>query len=235
MATELQKRANRANALKSTGPKTEAGKAAVRLNAVRHGLLSSAPVVAGEDGDEYAAFCEQLQSELAPVGVLESRLVGRIAGALWRLRRLEHIEAGMLTGGAARVFADAAEAQARTYTRTEGGWSELDALLEEQQGRVVIEDEAAHADAKGAAADARAVAWSAPALLGEAFKDEADALANLSRYEVAIERTLSRALDDLEKAQEKRREREHLSASAQSALMEAGRRWIAERTEDEAD
>ncbi len=49
MATEIQKRANRANSLKSTGPTSDAGKADVRLNAVRHGLLSSAPIMAGRD------------------------------------------------------------------------------------------------------------------------------------------------------------------------------------------
>jgi hypothetical protein len=40
MTSERQKAANRANALHSTGPKTEEGKAAVRFNAFRHGLLA---------------------------------------------------------------------------------------------------------------------------------------------------------------------------------------------------
>ena len=37
MTSEKKAEANRRNALKSTGPKTPEGKAAVRLNALRHG------------------------------------------------------------------------------------------------------------------------------------------------------------------------------------------------------
>ena len=40
MTSERQKAANQANALHSTGPKTEEGKAAVRFNPLRHGLLA---------------------------------------------------------------------------------------------------------------------------------------------------------------------------------------------------
>ena len=40
MTSEKKGEANRRNALKSTGSKTSEGKAAVRLNALRHGLLS---------------------------------------------------------------------------------------------------------------------------------------------------------------------------------------------------
>jgi hypothetical protein len=40
MTSYRQIEANRRNALKSTGPKTEAGKQASRRNAVRHGLTA---------------------------------------------------------------------------------------------------------------------------------------------------------------------------------------------------
>lgn len=199
MATELQKRANRSNALKSTGPTSEAGKAAVRLNATRHGLLSSAPIMAGEDESEYAALCEQLKTELSPVGILETQLASRIAGALWRLQRLSHIEAGILTASAAQTFADAAEAVAKSHTRTVGGLDVLIASMSEDE--TVIENEEAHADAKDAAAAACAVAWSAPAMMGAAYKNEAGTLDTLARYETTLDRQLTRATEQLEKLQ----------------------------------
>jgi hypothetical protein len=208
MATELQTRANRSNSLKSTGPKTDEGKAAIRLNAVRHGLLSVAPVVAGE----FAALCSQLTDELKPKGILETRLVSRIAGTLWRLQRLSHIEAGVLTGAAARTFADAADERAASYTHREGGIGadDLNKLIEELgEGAVVIDDEERHADATDAAQSARAVAWSAPAMLGAAYKEEAGTLDNLARYETNLERTLTRSTEELERLQSARHEREY--------------------------
>lgn len=143
---------------KSTGPTSDAGKAVVRLNAVRHGLLSRAPIMAGEDESEYNELGVQLQTELKPVGLLETQIVARMAGFLWRLRRAQHIEAGLLTSSAAQVFAEAAEQRAESYTRTEG---DFESLLESiNGGQVIIENEAGHAEAMEAAQSARDVGFS---------------------------------------------------------------------------
>jgi len=91
MTTEAQVEANRANAQKSTGPRTPEGKATVAQNAIKHGLLARHAVIVGEDTDDYELLRDQLGAELVPVGLLESRLVERIAGLFWRLERAERL------------------------------------------------------------------------------------------------------------------------------------------------
>ena len=49
MTSEKQAKVNRRNALKSTGPKTPEGKAAVHHHALRHGLPSRDVLLPGED------------------------------------------------------------------------------------------------------------------------------------------------------------------------------------------
>ena len=85
MTSEKKAEANRRNALKSTGPKTPEGKAAVRLNALRHGLLSQEILLPGEDEEALRELGEHLRAELQPVGELENLLVDRIITAYWRL------------------------------------------------------------------------------------------------------------------------------------------------------
>jgi hypothetical protein len=90
--------ANRRNAAKSTGPKTAAGKAASRRNALKHGVLAQSVVVRGhqiqESAPQFKQLCQELYASLAPVGPLEKMLVDQIATASWRLRRTRHAESG---------------------------------------------------------------------------------------------------------------------------------------------
>jgi hypothetical protein len=93
-----QLEANRRNCRKSTGPKTAAGKAQSRMNAVKHGILTSQVVVQGlqvrERTKDFQELREQLYRELVPVGTVEEMLVDRIATAQWRMRRALMAEAG---------------------------------------------------------------------------------------------------------------------------------------------
>ncbi len=95
MTSEKQAQANRRNALKSTGPKTPEGKAAVRHNALGHGLLSRDVLLPGEDEAALIELGEHVWDELQPVGALESLLVNRIISSTWRLQRLGRVEAGI--------------------------------------------------------------------------------------------------------------------------------------------
>ena len=84
MATENQIKANRLNGKKG-GPKTPAGRAAVRHNALKHGLSAQHPVIGGlEDQTAFNEFLLQLQQDLKPQCLMEHLLVNQIADAHWR-------------------------------------------------------------------------------------------------------------------------------------------------------
>ena len=90
--------ANRANAGKSTGPKSAAGKAMSRMNALKHGLLAREVVVRGlhdgERGSRFQALHQLYREHLDPVGPLEEMMVERIVTAYWRLHRVLIAERG---------------------------------------------------------------------------------------------------------------------------------------------
>ena len=90
--------ANRRNAQKSTGPRTAAGKAISKLNALKHGVLAQSVVVRGhqikESPHEFKKLCQEFYTSLSPVGPLEEMLVDQIIQAAWRLRRARTAESG---------------------------------------------------------------------------------------------------------------------------------------------
>jgi hypothetical protein len=92
MTSEARIAANRLNATKSTGPRTPAGKSAVALNGMKHGLLSRESLVKGESEADLVHFGKRLRAQLAPAGELEHFLVDRIVSTAWRLRRLVAVE-----------------------------------------------------------------------------------------------------------------------------------------------
>ena len=85
MATDRQIAANRRNAQKSTGPKTDEGKAASRLNAVRHGFASQNFLLKAEDHDEFAAYRADFIATHQPANATEMFLVDQIVAASWRI------------------------------------------------------------------------------------------------------------------------------------------------------
>jgi hypothetical protein len=90
MSTAAQLAANRANAQHSTGPVTEAGKAASSRNAVSHGLRSnhlshSSP----EEEQAFLEWCEGLKQTHNPVTALETELFRLMAIHGWKSRQGE--------------------------------------------------------------------------------------------------------------------------------------------------
>ena len=95
MTSYRQIEANRRNALKSTGPKTEAGKQASRRNAVRHGLTAETVIGALEDAEDYKSFEAAITADYDAPSAVERELVLRLASVLWRLRRATAMETGL--------------------------------------------------------------------------------------------------------------------------------------------
>ena len=95
MTSSRQIEANRRNALKSAGPKTEAGKQTSRCNALRHGLTAETVIGALEDAEEYKAFEAAITADYDAQSAVEPELVLRLASILWRLRRATTIETGL--------------------------------------------------------------------------------------------------------------------------------------------
>jgi hypothetical protein len=201
MTSDKQAQANRQNALKSTGPKTAEGKAAVRLNALKHGLLSQEVLLPGEDRAALEELSARLADELQPVGELEALLVEQITAAAWRLRRLRRVEAGIFAWELYGELAERAQGEAEIYER-----STHKDFIESQYGPSTrITDEQKHQEALSKAQEMKQAQQDAEiATLGRTFirdANQANAFSKLSRYEAAIQRSLYKALHELQRLQ----------------------------------
>src|ERR1700712_1975530 len=85
---------NRQNAQKSTGPKTPEGKAASRMNAVRHGLCTTVMLaMPGEDQHAFDTLRNGVFNSFRPADTAERVLVEQYVSIAWRLRRIGDAEA----------------------------------------------------------------------------------------------------------------------------------------------
>jgi hypothetical protein len=83
--------ANRRNARRSTGPRTEAGEARSRLNALEHGNRAVAvlPVLPHEDPKALARRVQEWTDDLRSASALERDLIAHAARLSWDLDRAE--------------------------------------------------------------------------------------------------------------------------------------------------
>jgi hypothetical protein len=154
MSSLLQIEANRRNALRSTGPRTETGRAIASRNALKHGLTAERVILFDERQDEFQRFYAELLAALKPHGPMEHQLAERIAINAWRLRRAYRVESGL-------------------FERARSAWR--DGATEQTSDIDLV--------------------------FLRLSTSSGDELGKLSRYEAAIERSLRRALLDLERRQ----------------------------------
>src|SRR4051794_21968350 len=98
MATQKQIDANRRNASKSTGPKTEDDKFKSRLNSPKHGLEALHVPLQDENPMEYHDLRNGLMETWQPANSQEQMLVDSIASAYRRMQRASRFEAALLRG-----------------------------------------------------------------------------------------------------------------------------------------
>ena len=92
MLSEKQSEANRANAQKSTGPKTEAGKRVASMNGFKHGLTGLTIVMTDDDRAILESFEKAYIADLNPKGAVELQLAQTIAHDNFRINRIHSIE-----------------------------------------------------------------------------------------------------------------------------------------------
>src|SRR5579864_3471766 len=107
---------NRANAQKSTGPRTEAGKQRTRLNALRHGLTGQTIVLPAEDHSAYQRHSQSFLDEYQPKEATETQLVQSLIDTSWRMNRAAAVETNLFSPGITemedRIRANHPEAEA---------------------------------------------------------------------------------------------------------------------------
>jgi hypothetical protein len=109
MTTQSRIDANRANALHSTGPRSEAGKAVSSQNAKTHGLFTASFAVAPEHQSEFDLLLQLQRDELQPQGINEELIFANLVQAAWKTDLLRRLEA--------KALAEQIEANLDRYSR----------------------------------------------------------------------------------------------------------------------
>jgi len=98
MSTQAQIAANQKNSQKSTGPKSETGKAAFSQNNFRHGFTGGFRVLGWENAAEFNQLLQQLTDEHQPSTPTETLLVTQIAQSWWLRTRALSLQNECFTG-----------------------------------------------------------------------------------------------------------------------------------------
>jgi hypothetical protein len=102
--SEARLAANRENAQKSTGPRTDEGKAKSCLNAVKNGLTGTTMLFTTLDElHQYRAHVAAYITQFQPVGPEESALVQSIADLRWKLNRIPGLEQAIIASDALQL------------------------------------------------------------------------------------------------------------------------------------
>lgn len=99
MTKEVRALINRANALKSTGPRTPAGRQRSSMNAVKHNLSGTRLILQPDEMEAYKRLTNALLSDLNPMSELERQTIAKIIDTHFRLNRLASVENNVFNFG----------------------------------------------------------------------------------------------------------------------------------------
>lgn len=124
MATDRQITANQRNARRSTGPRTKAGKARSRYNALKNGLTARTAVpLLGESRQAFEELRYGLFADFQPKTVVARELVDELAQRLWQLRRCRNFANAIADVAARQKLANVTEGvqdEAKRMTSNDG-------------------------------------------------------------------------------------------------------------------
>lgn len=187
-------RANRRNAKRSTGPRTERGKRAAARNAITHGLFCRELVLPGEDDAAFVRFRAAMLADLRPRSAVEFVLCDRVVALAWRLRRVTAAEAAEH------------EAHADAHLRDHldrCGWRVYDGPpLGDARWEQIKASAAARGDMPAAPLDAGAV------LARSLREPDGGSFERLNRYEHRLQSMLHRAMRELQQLRRAARQAE---------------------------
>jgi len=92
LISEKQQEANRKNSQHSSGPKTPAGKAAIRFNALTYGLRTRASILPDENAADYSQLWDELEADWQPQTRTERLYLETMVTSQWLLRRVAESE-----------------------------------------------------------------------------------------------------------------------------------------------
>ena len=204
MTTTKQLLANKKNALKSTGPRSAAGMSIASKNAIKHGLRAQQIVIEGESHEEFDDFRRVLLDDLSPIGQLEVMLADRIIGSFWKLKRSGRMENELYVVLMNSDFPESSGCHERPFefkltgTRSDGTRKVCSHSIWSDKG-IINKMEDAEPDVSEFSEPLKT-----PHSLGSvALKDftSSNILSRFRRYECQIERSLYKALTELNRHQ----------------------------------
>ena len=100
--TPRQLAANRANAKKSTGPKTLQGNLRSRYNSLTHGLTANCTCIPSEDFQRYDFRRHDYSGMFSAADIFESEIIDELCANRWRKERAVRNETALMTEAVAK-------------------------------------------------------------------------------------------------------------------------------------